>query len=308
MHKAFFPALFLRTLLASLLLPVAIIGESTGRAANSTVQIREVSASAWLFQPSNSLVNAGDSITWTNVSSHQHDSTATVLPRLWASPLLNPSNTFSFTFTNTGTFHYFCKLHNTPGGPAPFHPEQNGNVIVSAANSPPSVSLTNPPPNKRFFAPATITLQTTASDSDGSVANVQFFAGTNLLGADASSPYSLTASNLPQGTYQLTAQAVDNAGARSTSSPPVTIFVDAPPVVFLENFQFVKGNTFEFRIRGGSAGQQCDIQASSALSGDWSSIATTNFPNTFCPLCPLIDFVDPNAPPDRRFYKVIVSP
>jgi plastocyanin len=275
-----------------------LLAGSATAGTTSTVQIVD-----FLFSPSNSVVSAGDSITWRNASSfNPHDSTQTSTPHLWASARLSPNATFTFTFTNAGGFHYFCATHATPGALL-FHPEQNGNVTVLAGNTGPTVSLTNPPANKHFFAPASITLQASAS---ANVTNVQFFADTTLLGSSSTSPYQFVANNLLQGTYKLTAQAIDNAGARGTSAV-VTAFVDAPPTVQLQNPQMLAVNKFQFRISGGAAGQQCDIQASSTLSG-WSSIAITNFPNTTCPLCPFIDFTDPNAPPDRRFYKVIISP
>jgi chitinase len=57
---------------------------------------------------------------------------------------------------------------------------------------------------------------------------VDFFAGTQLVGSDTSAPYSVTWSNVPAGTYSLTAVARDNDGATTTSSA-VSVTVDAGP-------------------------------------------------------------------------------
>src|SRR5205823_2683436 len=84
---------------------------------------------------------------------------------------------------------------------------------------PPSVSLTNPPNGASFLAPANITLSATASDIDGSVTNVAFYASGTKLGDDASDPYTLTWSNVSAGNYFLTAVATDNSGLARTSSP-----------------------------------------------------------------------------------------
>jgi len=46
---------------------------------------------------------------------------------------------------------------------------------------PPSVTLTNPVDGAVFFPPATLTLQASASDTDGSVVLVEFYAGTTKL-------------------------------------------------------------------------------------------------------------------------------
>ena len=293
MYKVIPFVLSLRMLLLSSSFFSVIFMDSRLRAATSTVQVASYS-----FTPSNSLINVGDTITWKNNALIAHDSTHTGTPSLWGTNIL-AARSASITFTDAGQYPYHCAQH------ALLHPEQRGNVIVNAANLPPTVSLTSPTNNQHFFAPATFTLQANARD-DVAVTNVQFFSAANLLGSDSSNPYSLTVSNLGQNTYSFTAQAVDNQGARATSAV-VTVFVDNIPSVFIENFQFVS-NRFSFRIRGGNAGERCDIQKSINLNGDWATIGSAVFPATVCPICPFIDFTDDNPAPDRRFYKIQVFP
>jgi hypothetical protein len=91
------------------------------------------------------------------------------------------------------------------------------NVVVSP-NSPPTVSLTAPAANASFFAPATIALTATASDSDGSIARVDFYQGATLIGSATSAPYTANWTDVPAGPYALTARATDNAGAVATSA------------------------------------------------------------------------------------------
>ena len=91
------------------------------------------------------------------------------------------------------------------------------NIVVNA-NTPPTVSLTAPAANASFFAPAAIALAATASDSDGSVTRVDFFQGSTLIGSATSTPYAANWSNVPAGSYSVTARAVDNAGAVATSA------------------------------------------------------------------------------------------
>lgn len=85
-----------------------------------------------------------------------------------------------------------------PGGP--------GNAV-------PSCQLTGPSNGASYSAPASITLSATASDSNGSVVRVEFYAGTTKLGEDTSAPYFFTWSNVPGGVHTLSARAVDNQGA-----------------------------------------------------------------------------------------------
>ncbi len=104
----------------------------------------------------------------------------------------------------------------------------------STANTPPTVSITSPSNGATFTAPASITINATASDSDGTVAQVQFFQGATLLGTDTTAPYSFSWSNVAAGSYSLTARATDNSGA-TTTSIAVNITVNAaanvPPTV-----------------------------------------------------------------------------
>jgi len=104
-------------------------------------------------------------------------------------------------------------------------------VAQSAINLAPSVSIISPTNNTVFVAPATFTIQGAASDSDGSVAQVEFFNDTASLGVDTTSPYTAAVNNLSAGTYLLSAVATDNLGAKATNS--VTVTIDAPPTVSL---------------------------------------------------------------------------
>jgi len=111
------------------------------------------------------------------------------------------------------------------------------NVTISVptgTNTPPTVSMSGPASGANYTAPASISLGATAGDVDGSVARVDFYAGTQLVGSDTTSPYTATWSNVTTGTYSLTAVATDNAGATTTSSQvtvTVAAAVNKPPTV-----------------------------------------------------------------------------
>jgi subtilisin family serine protease len=97
----------------------------------------------------------------------------------------------------------------------------------AAGNNPPSVSLTAPASGTTFTAPATVNLTASASDTDGTVASVAFYANGSLLGTDATNPYAFTWPNVAAGTYSLQAVATDSGGAASTSTS-VSITVNPP--------------------------------------------------------------------------------
>ena len=99
--------------------------------------------------------------------------------------------------------------------------------LVSASNVPPTVSLTAPAATTVFAAPATINLTANATDSDGTIAKVEFFQGTTLLGQDLTAPYTFTWTGVAGDSYTLTAKAIDNGNANTTSAP-VQVLVQSP--------------------------------------------------------------------------------
>lgn len=97
-----------------------------------------------------------------------------------------------------------------------------------AVNQPPTVALTSPADGSSVEEGLDIVLAASASDADGSVASVAFYADGVLLGTDSGAPYGWTWTGASQGSHQLTAVATDNAGAQTTSVG-VTVTVTAPP-------------------------------------------------------------------------------
>jgi glucose/arabinose dehydrogenase len=97
------------------------------------------------------------------------------------------------------------------------------NVTVSVANVPPSVTLTNPADSSVFGNTDRVTIGASASDTDGTVTNVQLLNGTVVLRSFSAAPYTFNATgiagNLALGTNTLTAVATDNLGASATSGP-----------------------------------------------------------------------------------------
>ena len=100
-------------------------------------------------------------------------------------------------------------------------------TVAVTANSAPTVTLTSPSMGASYFAPATITLAATATDTDGTVARVDFYQGATLIGTATSPPYTYTWSNVAQGNYSLTARATDNQGAAAASAA-VNVAVSGP--------------------------------------------------------------------------------
>ena len=76
-----------------------------------------VSIVGYAYSPSQVIINKGDRVVWTNQDSVRHDVNGDGIE----GPLLSKGETFSYTFTEAGTYNYIC----TP------HPYMKGSVIVA---------------------------------------------------------------------------------------------------------------------------------------------------------------------------------
>ncbi len=102
-------------------------------------------------------------------------------------------------------------------------------VNITVAFIPPTVSLTGPDDNSYFLAPATISISASATSSAGTVTNVAFFQGTNLVGNATTSPYAFDWTNVPAGAYSLSAEVFDDKGFSNVSGT-ITVHVVDPPL------------------------------------------------------------------------------
>ncbi len=134
---------------------------------------------------------------------------------------------YSITWGNVpaGTYLLKAVAFDNNGGSS-----TSANITVTVgnlSNSLPSVSLTSPGNNAAFLQGSVITLTASASDSDGSIAKVEFYNGTTKLGEDTANPYAFVWNNVPAGNYSLTAKATDDKNGVSTSAA-VNINVTSP--------------------------------------------------------------------------------
>jgi hypothetical protein len=159
---------------------------------------------------------------------------------------------------------------------------------------PPTVAITNPPDGSVFSAPATINLSATASDTDGSVTNVQFFQGTISLGNVATSPYMLSVQDLGAGDYAFSGVATDNNGSKATNLVTVHV-VTAVPIV-LSAFQQLSPARIQFSYSA-NVGLRYVAQRSADLA-TWTALGT-NTAKTGSEI-----FLDQNASGNPGFYRV----
>ncbi len=178
----------------------------------------EVGIQNFAFVPRDITINVGDTVRWTQRDTVAH--TATSDTGVWDSGYLSRNQEYSFTFTSAGTYPYYCIPH----------PHMTGTVTVQEISVviPPTVAIVIPTNGATFASGDPISIEAQAQDSDGTVAQVEFFDGTNSLGVELTSPYGLTVTLAP-GSHVLTAVATDNQAATGASAP-VTVTVSSIPV------------------------------------------------------------------------------
>jgi hypothetical protein len=151
-------------------------------------------------------------------------------------------------------------------------------VTGGYANNPPTVSITSPSDGATYIEGDNVTIDATASDSDGSVTKVEFYEDGNLLGEDTSSPYSYTWTSVPQGSHTLTAKATDDDSAATTSSG-VGITVDASSSgstneLFAVADAFVQAGSYSSDNYGATAGLNVKYDGDTS---DWTRNAYLRF-------------------------------
>jgi plastocyanin len=241
------------------------------------------------FFPATTNIATGDQVIWiwnsTGITPH---STTSDTNGLWDSTAVPAPHTFTNTFNVAGTYPYHCTIHVNFG--------MKGTIIVAAANLPPSVTITNPVSGTIFAAPANVTIQASASDTDGTVTNVQFRVGTNVVANKATAPFFGVTNNLAAGGYTLFAIASDNSGATATNQ--VAISVVTPVSVLLSAPQPVPPTKFRFSYTA-NAGLSYIVQRSTnLLSPNWTTLVTNTAASSS------INFTDLNATFNLEFYRV----
>ncbi len=181
-----------------------------------------------ISSPSNNAVLTAGSNVIVNASATDADGTVAKVEFYQGSILLGQSMIAPYSFTwntvSAGTYQLTAKAT-----------DNNGGVTTSIAvnitvNTAPTVAITSPASGAIYAAGSNIVIKADAADADGTVAKVEFYQGSTLLGQSTAAPYSFTWNTVSAGAYMLTAKATDNNGGVTTSAA-VNVAVSAAPTV-----------------------------------------------------------------------------
>jgi len=103
----------------------------------------------------------------------------------------------------------------------------------------PTVCLINPANNAVFAAPDNLTLSALASETNGTITNVTFWLGSNLVASITNPPYTCTTVNLYAGAFALTAIATDASGISATSDVVKITVTNTPALAALQSIKTV---------------------------------------------------------------------
>ena len=129
-----------------------------------------------------------------------------------------PGGVYTFTYSSASAGKSLVIRYTVAESHDPF-----ANVTLQAAtlvtdNNPPMTGITSPANNAAFLAPADVLISAFASDDDGTIAKVEFFADGSKVGELTNAPYELLWTNVPLGRHTLGTRATDDRGLTYTST------------------------------------------------------------------------------------------
>ncbi|MBN1982484.1 MAG: CehA/McbA family metallohydrolase [Chitinivibrionales bacterium] len=146
--------------------------------------------------------------------------------------------------------YYYVILKQADGDEAVSSPMW---VSGSAENQLPQCTLNTPQTGASFVSPAVVTLEAVASDVDGSIISVAFYADTTLLGIDATVPFSLVCTTLAIGRHTLSSVATDDKGGQTVSAKVEITIKPKPVPVTVQSRINASSNDVEENKRGAVA-------------------------------------------------------
>lgn len=158
------------------------------------------------------------------------DGTVTKVEFYQGSTLLGEDTTSPYSYTwnaSPGSYSLTAQAIDN-GGIRATSPSRT----ITVTNQAPAVSISQPSTGDSFRTGNPVVIRAVPSDADGTIAKVEFFAGTQRLGQRSTSPYQLSWGNATAGSHVLTAVAEDNFGAQTTSSAiNISVTANAAPTV-----------------------------------------------------------------------------
>jgi amicyanin len=118
----------------------------------------QVHMSGYAFEPAQLSLKAGDTVTWTNHDQAPHNAVVTSGPAQFQSPMLSTGQSWSFTFSQPGTYSYYCSVH----------PDMRAQLAVQAVQQ--AVQPAQTPQQTTTKRQPTVTTRPTTTNASAGVA------------------------------------------------------------------------------------------------------------------------------------------
>ncbi len=158
--------------------------------------------------------------------------TGTMLASLVAVPAAS-GNYNGYAFNASGGTTYQIQVFGYASG--------NPGAIQLEIGVPPVLSVSSPSNNAVLTAPNNITISASASETQGTITNVQYFVseefypGASWNGSSAGSSLNVTLTNMPSGSYYILETATDALGISAYAEQTVTVIAPQVTTVALPN-------------------------------------------------------------------------
>ena len=182
-----------------------------------------------------------------------HGSLAGTAPHLTYSPVKDYHGGDSFTFRVSDG-----RLESA---------EATISIEVRSVNDAPRAALSLPAAGAQFVPPIGIDLEAMATDVDGTISLVEFFADGTRLGEASASPYRLSWEGAPVGHASLTAKATDDQGLISGSAA-----VEVDVLAALGSAEVLPDGSFQVTLVG-EPSREYVIEVSDDLAA-WTPLRT----------------------------------
>ena len=206
--------------------------------------------------------------------------------------------TISFFGANSGAYTALptdgVNSRTWGGGNASNTPQNFGAQVgfITPPNYPPSISIANPPDTTLFANPATVSVDVSTADCDGTVVKVELLTNGVPAAMNTITPFGFTLTGLAGGNYVLRTVAEDD-GSLSTTSAPITIRVAEVPVLAVS-----PGSSGPIRFQFNSAmGIDYVVERSTTLA-NFSAVVTNSGTGG------ILQFEETDATETQRNYRV----
>ncbi len=212
---------------------------------------------------------------------------------------------FNHTFNEVGTYTVILTV------------EANGKsssttLSIEAYDSivPPTVSITQPGNGTTTMLNESLTITAEASDIDGTVSQVEFFAGTTSIGVDISAPFSVAYTPSSLGTVIFTATATDNDGNTQTSDQVSVTVIEENECNYGTPTEYPLPTTghhqYPYVFINGTGGPTLDNMNNFTINWDLSNnglwqfsyLTTNGIPDWYIDLRPNLTYTFNQAQPD----------